>query len=142
MNILINTINFLMISLFLVSLFLLLFLFFFYGVKKASFAEIREKYTQKGFFIPQIIYVISFSGFYGSYYLSCFFYQIITRKKTIISRAYIGNSIPEEAYEFANSIPKKLASIIIIYYCLFSISILLFTLSSILILLYKCLTNT
>ncbi len=142
MNILTNTINFIMISLFLVSMFLLLFLFVFYGIKKTSFIEIREKYTQNGFFIPQIIYAISFSSFFGSYYLSCFFYQIITGRKTIISRFYIGNSIPQEAYEFAKSIPKKLSSIMIIYYYLFSISIFSFTLSSILALLYKYLTNT
>lgn len=74
---------------------------------KKSFTEIRDEYIQNGFLIPQIIYVISFSGFYGSYYLSCFFYQIITRRKTIISRAFIGNTIPQEAYEFAKSIPKK-----------------------------------
>ncbi|MBS9438557.1 hypothetical protein EAE91_15810 [Photorhabdus noenieputensis] len=142
MNILINTVNFIMLSLFLVSMFLLLFLFAFYGINKKSFEEIRDEYIQNGFFIPQIIYVISFSGFYGSYYLSCFFYQAITRRKTIISRTLIGNSIPQEAYEFTKSIPKKLASIMIIYYYLFSTAIFSFILSSILILLYKCLTNT
>ncbi|KGM29556.1 hypothetical protein KS18_01390 [Photorhabdus luminescens] len=142
MNILINTVNFIMISLFLVSMFLLLSLFVFYGTNKKSFIEIRDEHIQSGFIIPQIIYVISFFGFYGSYYLSYFLYQIITRRKTITSRAFIGNSIPQAAYEFAKNIPKKLASIMIIYYYLFSASIFLFILSCLLLLLYKYLTNT
>ncbi len=142
MNILTNAINCIMISLFSISMFLLLFLLIFYGINKKAFTEIREKYTQEGFFIPQIIYAISFFGFFDSYYLSYFLYQIITGRKTIMSYVYIGNSIPQEAYELAKNIPKKFASIIIIYYYLFSISLFLFTLSSILVLLYKWLTNT
>ncbi|PQQ27433.1 hypothetical protein C6H66_06955 [Photorhabdus hindustanensis] len=50
MNILINTVNFIMLSLFLVSMFLLLSLFVFYGTNKKSFIEIRDEYIQNGFF--------------------------------------------------------------------------------------------
>ncbi len=125
------------------SAFFLIWVFIiFYMFNSSKFRELTDLYIREGYSIPQIIYMSSFSGIFGSIIVSCFFYQLITKRKLPLSYSFIENHIPNEAFIFAKKIPKRLSSFIIRYYYISIFMMILFLLTALLFPMYKFLLNT
>ncbi|AKH65067.1 hypothetical protein VY86_18685 [Photorhabdus thracensis] len=114
------------------AFFLILVFIIFYMLNSSKFRELTEIYIREGYSIPQIIYMSSFSGIFGSIIFSCFFYQLITKRKLPLSYSFIENSIPNEAFisDKANSFTKrfswKISTFIKVYYYIFMLFMVVF----------------
>uniref|UniRef100_UPI0036DA8F66 hypothetical protein n=1 Tax=Photorhabdus sp. RM322S TaxID=3342825 RepID=UPI0036DA8F66 len=117
-----NRITFIILLIFCTSFFLFLAIsIIIYKINQKKMDEIIELYMEKGFCLSSGAYMGHLMGIHGQFYPAVFFYKLLTGKRIRINRPD-SKYMPQESYDFIQSLPSSLTHWIKIYFITMNIS--------------------
>ncbi|MCA4822835.1 hypothetical protein HF675_09865 [Serratia sp. JUb9] len=85
----------------------------FFGINRKKYERLVAVYEREGLYMNDFNQLAVYFGYFGSYFPTVFFYQLLKDKKIKIGKDTFA---PADAYAFMQSLPRELTGWITVYY--------------------------